>query len=341
MMDEAMTVWVQWIDKYIKKHGPPPEVKEMLEKSGGMQDMVTGDNDNTLDQELAESPGAELLRMGCNDPSAEPNDNESIFALDVRHLDAMSASHLMRGFLCVPGAAFLWLALLMVFETTIRLVDKTRDPGTTEILIKEWLSAMPALAIGAFFTWVFWRYFVSFDWFHYRANPIRFDRERRMVHVWRSSRVGGPFSVPWDDSLYLIRGQRDGDNGEGARIFPTTFLSVDLATRRIKRRFVVGKTITNQAKSDAFISYIQRYMAEGPQAVPVPKRWAKMTPSLAYSFNAYFNITGALELQRKGTLGLGHLIFMVALSPLLVLLSLAHFIAILTGREPKWPAEMA
>ena len=338
MMDEAMTVWVYWIDKYIKRYGPPREVKEMLEKSGGMQNMVTGDNDNTLEQELAESPGAELLRMECDAITADPDDNESIFALDQRHLDAMSASHLMRGFLCVPGAAFLWLSAMASVKF---ITDSINEINTGRFTVGNAVLTAVFLPVGLFFTWVFWRYFVSFDWFHYRANPIRFDRERRMVHVWRSSRVGGPFSVPWDDSLYLIRGQRDGDNGEGARIFPTTFLSVDPATRRIKRRFVVGKTITNQAKSDAFIAYIQRYMAEGPQAVPTRKRWAKMTPSLAYSFNAYFNITGALELQRKGTLGFGHLIFMVALSPLLVLLSLAHFIAILTGREPKWPAEMS
>lgn len=340
MIEEAMTVITHWLHRYALsgKAG-----KGMQESAQGDADLnlYTGEGDATLEEELAERPGAELLCVGRNAIAADPEDNESIFAINERHLDAMSASHLMRGFLCVPGAAFLWLALLMVFETTIRLVDKTRDPGTTEILVKEWLVAVPALAMGAFFSWLFWRYFVSFDWFHYRANPIRFDRERRMVHVWRSSRVGGPFSVPWDDSLYLMRGQRDGDNGEGARIFPTTFLSVDPATRRIKRRFVVGKTITNQAKSDAFIAYIQRYMAEGPQAVPTPKRWAKMTPSLAYSFNAYFNITGALELQRKGSLGLGHLVFMTVLSPLLVLLSLAHFIAILTGREPKWPTAMS
>jgi len=31
----------------------------------------------------------------------------------------------------------------------------------------------------------------------------------------------------------------------------------------------------------------------------------------------------------------------MARSPLLVLLSLAHFIAILTGREPKWPTAMS
>lgn len=37
----------------------------------------------------------------------------------------------------------------------------------------------------------------------------------------------------------------------------------------------------------------------------------------------------------------GHLLLMTALSPLLVLLSFSHFIATLTGREPKWPSEMS
>lgn len=44
--------------------------------------------------------------------------------------------------------------------------------------------------------------------------------------------------------------------------------------------------------------------------------------------------------QRKGTLTYGHLLLVTARSPLLVLMSHAHFIAILTGREPKWPADM-
>jgi hypothetical protein len=336
MIEEAMTVITHWLHRYALSGKAGKDMQESAQADADMN-LYTGEGDGTLEEELSERPGAELLCVGRDAISADPDDNESIFALDQRHLDAMSASHLMRGFLCVPGAGFLWLAAMMTLDQ-IFMASKAIQSGNIDFW--DVATVLTFLPLSAFFTWLFWRYFVSFDWFHYRANPIRFDRERRMVHVWRSSRVGGPFSVPWDDSLYLIRGQRDGDNGEGARIFPTTFLSVDLATRRIKRRFVVGKTITNQAKSDAFIAYIQRYMAEGPQAVPTPKRWAKMTPSLAYSFNAYFNITGALELQRKGTLGLGHLIFMVALSPLLVLLSLAHFIAILTGREPKWPLDM-
>ena len=337
MIDEAMTIWTYWIDKYIKRYGAPADIQKTLDESGGMQNLITGENDNTLDQEVKESPGAELMCIGRDMSRVEPDDNESVFAINERHLDAMSDTHLMRGFLCVPGAAFLWLACMGVVMFSHLLVTEliggNRDIG---------LFLMSALTIGgsAFFAWVFWRYFVSFDWFHYRANPIRFDRERRMVHVWRSSRVGGPFSVPWDDSLYLIRGMRDGDKGDGARIYPTTLLSIEPATRVIKRRIGVGKMITNRPKSDGFVAYIQRYMAEGPQAVPPPQRWAKMTPSLAYSFNAYFNITGALELKRQGELGMGHLIFVAMLSPLLVLLSLAHFIAILTGREPKWPAAM-
>lgn len=336
MIEEAMTVITHWLHRYALAGKAGKDMQESAQADADMN-LYTGEGDGTLEEELSERPGAELLCVGRDAICAAPDDNESIFILDERHLDAMSASHLMRGFLCVPGAAFLWLSAM---ASVTFITDSINEINTGRFTVGNALLTAVFLPVGLFFTWVFWRYFVSFDWFHYRANPIRFDRERRMVHVWRSSRVGGPFSVPWDDSLYLMRGQRDGDNGEGARIFPTTFLSVDPATRRIKRRFVVGKTITNQAKSDAFIAYIQRYMAEGPQAVPTPKRWALMTPSLAYSFNAYFNITGALELQRKGTLGLGHFVFMTVLSPLLVLLSLAHFIAIFTGREPKWPADM-
>lgn len=338
MMDEAMTIWTYWVDRYIKRFGTSPDIQAMRDAPGGQQDLVTGEGDVTLEQEIIDTPTAELICIGHDLIDAEPVDNESVFALNERHLDAMSATHLMRGFLCVPGAAFLWLCLSFGIKVTIMLFQKVAGGETGLDMFGAFFFAIAICVCGS---WVFWRYFVSFDWFHYRANPIRFDRERRMVHVWRSARVGGPFSVPWDDSLYLIRGMRDGDKGDGARIYPTTLLSIDPATRMIKRRIGVGKMITNRPKSDGFVAYIQRYMAEGPQAVPPPQRWAKMTPSLAYSFNAYFNITGALELKRQGELGLGHLIFVAVLSPLLVLLSLAHFIAILTGREPKWPVEMS
>ena len=337
MIDEAVTVWTQWIGKHIDKHGADRDILAMRDEPGGRQNLVTGEGDVTLEEQLNDSPGAELICIGRNLIQAEPDDNESVFTLNERHLDAMSGSHLMRGFLCVPGAAFLWLGATATVDMAFIAVNAI-EAGSVDfwdvLIVGTFLPVFSAL------TWVLWRYFVSFDWFHYRANPIRFDRERRMVHVWRSSRVGGPFSVPWDDSLYLIRGMRDGDKGDGARIYPTTLLSIDPATRVIKRRIGVGKMITNRPKSDGFVAYIQRYMAEGPQAVPPPQRWAKMTPSLAYSFNAYFNITGALELKRQGELGLAHLIFVAMLSPLMVLLSLAHFIAILTGREPKWPQEM-
>lgn len=340
MMDEAMTVWTQWIGRHIDKHGADQDIMAMRNEPGGRQNLVTGEGDVTLEQTLQDSPSAELICIGRDLIEAEPDDNESVFTLNERHLDAMSSTHLMRGFLCVPGAAFLWLGASTAIDVAWISIQRFSALDARDKL-PELLVVVPVVVVFSFLTWIMWRYFVSFDWFHYRANPIRFDRERRMVHVWRSARVGGPFSVPWDDSLYLIRGMRDGDKGDGARIYPTTLLSIDPATRMIKRRIGVGKMITNRPKSDGFVAYIQRYMAEGPQGVPPPQRWAKMTPSLAYSFNAYFNITGALELKRQGELGLAHLIFVVMLSPLLVLLSLAHFIAILTGREPKWPQEMS
>jgi hypothetical protein len=332
-----MTVWTQWIGRHIDKHGADQDIVAMRDAPGGRQDLVTGEGDVTLEQALQDSPGAELVCLGCDAVATKPDDNESVFAINQRLLDVMSATHLMRGFLCVPGVAFVWLGIKAAIDFAVLTIEKVMAGNTRLDMLAVGLLAVVAFSGGA---WVFWRYFVSFDWFHYRANPIRFDRERRMVHVWRSARVGGPFSVPWDDSLYLIRGMRDGDKGDGARIYPTTLLSIDPATRLIRRRIGVGKMITNQTKSDGFIAYIQRYMADGPQAVPTPQRWARMTPSLAYSFNAYFNVTGALELKRQGELGLAHLIFVAVLSPLLALLSVAHFIAILTGREPKWPAEM-
>lgn len=332
MIDEAMPEWLRLMH-YLRRFDTP-EIRALAEKSGNF-DMVTGEGDCTLEAEMADHPGSEVLRPMLDVRPAEPDDGDSVFLLSEQHLDLMSPSHLQRGMLCVPGAAFLWLCAKFGIDFTLLTLEKiTAGRASTGM----WLVGVPATAVFFFFTWLFWHAFVSFDWFHYRANPIRFDRERRMVHVWRSRRAGGCYSVPWDDNLVLVRGGKDSEGFP--RALSTTFFSIDPVTRRIKRRIAVGKLHHDSVKADAFYEYIRRFMEQGPSAVPAPRRPARMTPSLAYSFNAWFKFTDIAEQRRKGEWTIVDWGITLLLSPLHLLLALSHFIAMLTSRTPKWPAHM-
>ncbi len=299
-------------------------------------DEVTGEGDITLDEQIASYQGErEVLRPTQDARPAEPDDSGSVFLLSERHLDLMSPSHLQRGMLCVPGAALLWLAATMFLTL---LDDLIVGLSANSLTFGDFVIFATFLPISGFFTWLMWHAFVSFDWFHYRANPIRFDRERRMVHVWRSRRAGGCYSVPWDDTLVLVRGGKD---SEGIpRALSTTFFSIDPETRRIKRRIAVGKLTHEVAKADAFYEYIRRFMEQGPTAVPAPRRPARMTPSLAYSFNAWFKFTDIAEQRRIGEWTIVDWGITLLLAPLHLLLAVSHFIAMLTSRTPKWPAQM-
>lgn len=332
MIDEAMPEWLRLMH-YLRRFDTP-EIRALAEKSGNFN-MVTGEGDGTLEEEVADHPGAEVLRPTQETRTAEPDDSGSVFSLSERHLDLMSPSHLQRGMLCVPGAAFLWLAAWFCWRISSSMA---RDVFAGEADIGMWLFGVPMVAVSGFFTWLFWHAIVSFDWFHYRANPIRFDRERRMVHVWRSRRAGGCYSVPWDDNLVLVRGGKD---SEGLpRALSTTFFSIDPETRRILRRIAVGKLHHDVIKADAFYEYIRRFMEQGRSAVPAPRRAALMTPSLPYSFNAWFKFTDIAEQRRKGEWTVVDWGITLLLSPLHLLLALSHFIAMLTSRTPKWPESM-
>jgi hypothetical protein len=298
-------------------------------------DEITGTGDITLNEEVASRPGVEIFQVLEDVRDVRPEDNESVFAIGERHLDLMSPTHLRRGMLCVPGAGFLWLPAWFALDVSSSMA-KQIAAGEAELGM--WLSGIPMVAVSTFLTWLMWHVFVSFDWFHYRSNPIRFDRERRMVHVWRSRRAGGSYSVPWDENLVVLRG---GLNSEGTpHPLVTAFFCIDPVTGRIKRRIAVGKPTYERSESDAFYEYVRRFMQQGPCAVPAPKRFARMTPSLAYSFNAWFNFTGIAKQRRKGEWTLLDWGVTLLLAPMHLLLALSHFIAMLTSRTPKWPAQM-
>lgn len=332
MIDEAMPEWLRLMN-YLRRFDPP-QIRALAEKAGNF-DMVTGEGDCTLEAEVADHPGAEVLRPTRDVREAEPDDGNSVFLLSERHLDLMSPTHLLRGMICMPGAAFLWLTAWVCWNSTFHFLQ---DVLAGKHSLGLWLMDPVFVGVSGFFTWLFWHAFVSFDWFHYRANPIRFDRERRMVHVWRSRRAGGCFSVPWDDTLFLVRGGKDSEGYP--RALSTTFFSIDPETRRIKRRIAVGKLYHDVTKADAFYEYIRRFMEQGRSAVPAPRRPALMTPSLAYSFNAWFKFTDIAEQRRKGEWTVVDWGVTLLLAPLHLLLALSHFIAMITSRTPKWPAEM-
>jgi len=333
MMEEAMPEMMRLMNHLSRFD--TPEIRALAKRPGAQHDLRTGDGDVTLEEAIASYPGSKVIRPKHDARQVPPDDNESVFSISERHLDLMPPSHLRRGLLGVPGAAFLWLALMMLWSLCSMLVAEIAEGRFTFGGAALTVIFSP---VAAFFAWLFWHAFLSFDWFHYRANPIRFDRERRMVHVWRSRRAGGCYSVPWDDNLLLVRGGRDSEGN--ARAPNLTFLCVDPDTRRIRRRIAVGKRPYEEAQADALCEYIYRFMEQGRSAVPAPHSLASMTPSIAYSFNAWFKFTDIAEWRRKGEWTVGDWGITLALAPFHLLLSLSHFIAILTGRTPKWPAEM-
>lgn len=329
MMDEAFPTMyrlVRIVSRYTNA-----EIRAQFDANN--HDVVSGAGDLTLEEELKTKPRSEALPVTSTKFSELPEDNESVFAITEHMLDLMPPTHLWRGILCVPGAAFFGLTAWVCYQTLSTMIERVASGAS----VWTWVSDPIFIAISGFFAWLFWYVLVSFDWFHYRANPIRMDRKRRLIHVWRSKRAGGPYSIQWGEELVFLRGSAD---QHGHMDYTTLFLSIDPVTHRIKRRIPVGKPIRDRKRGEAFYEYIRRFMEEGRSAVPEPRYRARMTPSLAYSFNAWFNFTGIAEQRRKGEWGFLGWLLVIGLSPLLTLLSLSHFIAMLTSRTPRWPAEM-
>ncbi|MGA6179498.1 DUF6708 domain-containing protein [Stenotrophomonas sp. NPDC077421] len=161
---------------------------------------------------------------------------------------------------------------------------------------------------------------------------IRLNRITRQVHVNRPTYAGGIATFPWDATVPEMTGSDPGARrGDGSLMMMWMSQGSGAGFDEFCK---VGGNLDDRGKAEALWEYIRRYMEEGPDAVPQPKRLRATFPWPWDSVRS--TLSFLLPSWRNGDKGLV-LTLALLLSPLLLLHSLCHWMSLLLCWPTWWP----
>lgn len=177
------------------------------------------------------------------------------------------------------------------------------------------------------------RTLVNLENFVQRRMLIRFNRFTRQVYLHRPKFAGGITVLDWEQ---VTVDSAVGDNNEGANIGRKLILFWEpcMPDRPHLHLAFVGKRADGTGDIANLWEFIRRYMEEGPQSVPAPKKLLGTVPwpwlSVMASLSFFRPLWGAgLRWQVACIVALA--------SPALALHAVGHWVSLLLCWEPRWP----
>jgi hypothetical protein len=272
------------------------------------------------------------------EPNWEPGDGLSISTLDpkvpidMEPVTLGSVIAMNETYMDVTDWAYMKLGLFEVFWSFMGLMPAvflSHIAWVTYVVVPPGRNALADTAIFIFMMILFLPSVVWFGWSMFKTAtgythyPVRLDRKKQMVHVFRHHGEGGVLSLPWRDITFGI--------GTGKRQFSPagTIMGYVKKDDGDYDYFRLGVTYPSTSALYQHWEYFRRYMDEGPDAVPEP-------PIL-------LPIDGKREPFRVGAhltwFTFGPFLSLAALSLVLTVPGslLRWFIMHVTRRVPRWP----
>ncbi|WP_226166834.1 DUF6708 domain-containing protein [Burkholderia cepacia] len=176
-----------------------------------------------------------------------------------------------------------------------------------------------------------WR-FIRLENFVQRRLLIRFNRVTRQVYLHRPGYAGGLATLAWEQvSPEAALGLPEW-RGTGTQLMLAW--TNDMTGLPYFHIMLVGKVANGTSDIVNLWEFIRRYMEEGPQSVPRPKKLLGKVPWPWLSLQAPWTFFKPLW---RGGLKRGVLLWTVLLSPVILLHATLHWISLLLGWEPRWP----
>ncbi|QAU24422.1 hypothetical protein EO087_10825 [Dyella sp. M7H15-1] len=161
------------------------------------------------------------------------------------------------------------------------------------------------------------------EFFTYTHFPIRFNRQSRMIHVFRHNGPGGVLSVPWDQAFFYI-----GHGTEDRDIFDLRGCVMDGDT--VVDTFAVGNMTDTEKRVREVWKFLVTYMEQGPQALPKDTYIATSTSRRWLNCflwaNVFCNNFARVPLIKWG---------------FVALITVVRWLIIKSCKDPVWPAEIA
>jgi hypothetical protein len=169
------------------------------------------------------------------------------------------------------------------------------------------------------------------EMFAYTHYPVRLNRKNKMVYVFRSNRAGGVLAVPWDEVFWRIapcdRSRKD-LLGNYAHEVRGHLLEADGVT--VRDTFSVGLCDTEYKLVEGQWELLRKFMVGGPAQVGPQE----LLPLAGRREGFWFGMWCASRVLDL------HAVLLLITCPLWASIGLARGLAMLTCRQPRWPADV-
>ena len=228
-------------------------------------------------------------------------------------------------------AEFLYLSYCLASVWVTGVTYWAKEPGITEDYVNGAVFPLVTLGVAALVKIYIWQ-FIRWENFVQRRILIRFNRVTRQVYLHRPRYAGGITVLDWEK----VSPQAAVGEEEAANIGRQLILLWDPAVTGLPHFHLVfvGKVADGTNDIVNLWEFIRRYMEEGPQSVPAPKKLLGKVPWPWLSVMA--SLSFFRPLWRAGLRW--QIACIVALaSPALALHAVGHWVSLLLCWEPRWP----
>ena len=194
-------------------------------------------------------------------------------------------------------------------------------------------AALSAFVCGM--CWVVYRFlwkFIRLENFVQRRLLIRFNRTTRQVYLHRPRYAGGITTLAWDHtSPEPLEGKPEW-RGMGLQLLLTW--ENDKTGLPFFHMMFVGRVANTTSEITNLWEFIRRYMEDGPESVPRPKKFVSKIPWPWQSLEAPWSYMRPI--WRAGPKR-QVLLWTLLLAPVMLIHATIHWLSMLLCWEPRWP----
>jgi len=269
------------------------------------------------------------------------DDNNAIYCKTSTYLDVCTYNDDKRGLLSMVMGALLYGLVPWWYWDTVEwytIITTGKAPSGSSLSAEYILIVLIGIGILIPLTYAFFRYLLKFwrlEAFTMRRLVVRFNRETRKVYFLRPTFLGGVKAYNWEDIDAALPKDMPNHEGMGGMLMigtrvadnqnPHSPFATDVA--------FVGNACRDYQHLLSFWEYIRRFMEDGADAVPAPKRLRSKWP------NPLRSMLTVSRLSLPGGFDLGRMFLWlrVVLAPVFFIWGLGHYASLLLSYEPRFP----
>ncbi|WP_144409734.1 DUF6708 domain-containing protein [Cupriavidus basilensis] len=266
-------------------------------------------------------------RRAAVNKAEDVQDWDALIMLNSTFMELVDKFYAWKGFMfslmvIMGSGCFLFLfnvTWMGIFEMPHRFPEKLIE--LTLSIIAVWMMAIPLMIL---FIWA--AHFESFTCSHW---PVRLNRRNRMVYVFRRKSAGGMLTLKWDD-IYFCMGPGQPYAGRPSLVWDIRGHVLAPDKKTVLDTFSVGIHCTKDLLP-AHWEYLRRYMEEGPQSIPMPRRYlpiAEKRESFLFAAKVAFS---------NFSYGYAFLLFG---TPFALVTLFGRLLCMPTNKVPVWPKEV-